>query len=707
MSIRSLIFVFLLILPLGSQAAITIDHDIQVKLQPKQGALEVRDQLTLPSAGEWYFQLHAGLNPQIEGAGASLQRVGRDQYAVPIETYRLTLTQQLQVTILYQGKIQHPLQSLAESPGRERPVSPGDISEEGVFLSASAAWYPQFSETLQRYSLQANLPQGWLAVSQGDGPDLSEQAGRVDIKWQAKQPQDDIYLIAAPFQLYRQQGGETDLQVYLRSKDDALAKRYLDVTQDYIDLYQQLIGPYPYSKFAMVENFWQSGYGMPSFTLLGSRVIRLPFILYTSYPHEILHNWWGNGVYTNYEKGNWSEGLTSYLADHLLKEQRGKGEDYRRDALQRYQDYVRKGNDFPLVEFRGRHSVASQAVGYDKSLMLYHMLRRELGDKTFIEGLRKFYRDNRFSYASYADLQEAFEEVSGHSLQRFFKQWTTRKGAPKLALTPPEVTAVDDGYRLTTELKQLQSAPVFDLLVPIVVYLANGQPALQIKQRMSGRTLELDLKLKSAPVRIDIDPHYDLFRQLDVEESPASLSKLFGAKRVTIVLPSKASAGQSRAYQQLANEWARGYPEAEIVEDSEIASLPGDRPVWLLGWQNSFRSQLAEQLPSNQALITENGIKSDGKEFAKQGHSVVVASKRINGQAVAWIGSDNPKAVAGLIRKLPHYSKYGLLIFAGERPTIQVKQQWRIEQSPLRQILVDGASVESIKTVPLLQALEP
>ena len=36
---------------------------------------------------------------------------------------------------------------------------------------------------------------------------------------------------------------------------------------------------------------------MPSFTLLGSQVIRFPFILTSSYPHEILHNWWGNAVF--------------------------------------------------------------------------------------------------------------------------------------------------------------------------------------------------------------------------------------------------------------------------------------------------------------------------------------------------------------------------------------------------------------------------
>lgn len=99
-------------------------------------------------------------------------------------------------------------------------------------------------------------------------------------------------------------------------------------------MYRKLIGPYPYWKFALIENFWETGYGMPSFTLLGPQVIRFPFILHSSYPHELLHNWWGNSVYVDFKKGNWCEGLTAYLADHLIQEQRGQGDSYRRATLQ-------------------------------------------------------------------------------------------------------------------------------------------------------------------------------------------------------------------------------------------------------------------------------------------------------------------------------------------------------------------------------------
>ena len=152
---------------------------------------------------------------------------------------------------------------------------------------------------------------------------------------------------------------------------------YISTTGQYVEMFNRLIGPYPYEKFALVENFWETGYGMPSFTLIGSKIIRFPFILHSSYPHEIPHNWWGNGVYVAYEEGNWCEGLTAYLADHLIKEQRGQGRNYRRTMLQRYADYVTEAKDFPLTEFRSRHSAATQAIGYGKMLMVCHMPKRQ------------------------------------------------------------------------------------------------------------------------------------------------------------------------------------------------------------------------------------------------------------------------------------------------------------------------------------------
>ena len=49
--------------------------------------------------------------------------------------------------------------------------------------------------------------------------------------------------------------------------------------------------------------------------------------------------------------------------------------------------------------------------------MFFNMLEERLGDKTFREGIRRFYTDNAFKRASWADMQAAFETASGEPLK--------------------------------------------------------------------------------------------------------------------------------------------------------------------------------------------------------------------------------------------------------------------------------------------------
>ncbi|MEW8064970.1 MAG: M1 family peptidase, partial [Candidatus Thiodiazotropha endolucinida] len=380
MTKKSSIRYILLMLTLFCKPAIataTIHHELQVSLDPNSQQLQVTDRISLASPqdggakqptlahqGRLRFLLHRGLSPRSMTAEVALKEIGPISDNAPLTAYQLSMPEdQRHFTLKYGGKIAHRLTTQRESPGRASERLRGTISEQGIYLDASSGWYPYFADTLHTFELQVDLPPSWLAVSQGKGPEIGGEGQRRLIRWHENSPQDDIYLVAAPYQLYRKSSDGIEAQVYLRQRDPEIAERYMQATARYLRLYQSLIGPYPYAKFALVENFWESGYGMPSFTLLGPRVLRLPFILHTSYPHEILHNWWGNSVYIDYQSGNWAEGLTSYLADHLLAEQRGRGANHRRTALKRYGDFVRNENDFPLTAFRARHTTASQAVG--------------------------------------------------------------------------------------------------------------------------------------------------------------------------------------------------------------------------------------------------------------------------------------------------------------------------------------------------------
>jgi hypothetical protein len=662
-----------------------LHQSLQVSLQPQAQSLQVSVQVSLPQGVAAHFLLHRGLNPGSSTPEVKLIETGQVDGPVPMTAYRVQLPEgRRSFSLRYGGRISHPLTRFQASPGLSQERLAGTISEQGVHLDAASGWYPLFADNLQTFSLEVELPDGWLAVSQGAGPELNRSGQSTRVAWRESQPQDEIYLIAAPFRLYRRALGQIEAQVFLRQEDDALAQRYLDASEHYLKLYQRLIGDYPYAKFALVENFWESGYGMPSFTLLGSKVIRLPFILHTSYPHEILHNWWGNSVYIDYAQGNWSEGLTTYLADHLLAEQRQRGSDYRRSALQRYGDFVRHDNDFPLREFRGRHSTASQAVGYDKSMMLFHMLRRELGDERFIAGLRRFYRDNCLRTAGYEQLQSAFEAVADVPLNAFFRQWVERTGAPTLTLDEIRLQETAAGYRLDVRLAQTQAADAYSLQVPLAIALADGSLRVE-RLRMSQRRQSLRIDLPAAPLSLNVDPWFDLFRTLDAAETPPSLSQFFGAERVLILLPAAAEKDLLEGYRSLAASWASDYQSAQIRLDSELQQLPADLPVLLLGWENRFRADFFDALSDYPVRQTDDGLRLWEQSFNSRTHSYALAARpAASQQSRLWIATRSPQSLSGLGRKLPHYGKYSALVFAGDVPENRMKRQWPLTGSPLQ-----------------------
>ena len=701
-------------------------HDIEVRLDLEKAAIDVRDTIKLSEdhASSLTFRLHPALQVKLVSDNAELTDISqrsnvknhgahKSNTIIPRQ-YRIDLANGArQFTLHYQGSIAHALQSHGEEYARSFEQTPGLISPQGVFLSGSSAWYPQIDDDLISFDLKLHVPDGWKSMSQGQSIETGETAVE---QWRAMTPQEEIYLIAAPFTKYTSTENGITAMVLLREPDAPLADKYLDHTHQYIDLYSRLIGPYPFKKFAMVENFWETGYGMPSFTLLGSRVIRLPFILYSSYPHEILHNWWGNSVYIDFSNGNWAEGLTSYLADHLIKEQRGKANTYRRDALQKYADYVSKAEDFPLSHFRGRHSARTEAVGYGKTMMLFHMLRLQLGDDGFKRGLQAFYQQQRFQVADYGDLQSSFATVSDESLDTFFRQWVQRSGAPELRISEARTEFDGQHYRLEAVIEQTQTGPAYHLRVPVAVHRHGDSQAYQTMVELADKRETISLKLNARPLRVDVDPEFDVFRRLHRSEIPPAVSQVMGAEQVLIVLPSEAPTGLLDAYRALAKRWQTTRPgQVAIVMDEQIDALPADQTVWLFGWNNRFREQLHAVLEEYDFTVSGDEVRIADTPLTAKTHSLAVIGRRMDAPdlALGWLAADTAAAVSGLGRKLPHYGRYSYLGFTGVGPDNVLKGQWPVVESPMSVqveqadgVMLSSASASLAPRLPLVAAKE-
>ena len=690
---KNYLFFLLLFCPLPAYASSQIHHAITITLSPQEKRLSAVDTITVPRGfpRDLQFTLQRGLTPRSPEPQVHIVKQRDQNPKTDLETYILILPRDVQtITISYEGSIYHPVDKAESVQGVSD--TPGIISQEGIYLTGSTGWYPGFDTDFVSFDLDVHLPGGWDCVSQGERVRADKETTMSFVRWHSPEPQESIYLIAGAFHVYEKPGNRMQAMVFLRTPDAALAESYLDAAIGDIAMYSRLIGPYPYAKFALVENFWETGFGMPSFTLLGSTVIRLPFIISSSYPHEILHNWWGNSVYPVYDKGNWSEGLTAYLADHLFKEVEGTAADYRMATLQKYADYVSGTKDFPLSQFHSRYSHSTEAIGYGKSLMFFHMLRREMGDDVFRQGLQKLYRDFKFRFASFDDIRTSFEAVSGKRLKQEFEQWTTRIGAPRLVLGEVNMRPAGGEYLLRALLEQTQEGPAYKLLVPVAVTLEGQVHAFMTTVDMETKKAEINLRLPQRPLRLDIDPEFDLFRQLDRGEIPPALSTVLGSRKLLILLPAAAGKGLLEAYQAFGRALAGSGPdEVAIRLDTDVSSIPQDSSVMILGWENRFRDYAAASVSAYDVSIGTEMVRIREEALQRRNRSFVLLSRHPGNPdaAVAWITVDEKAALRGLARKLPHYGKYSYLVFDGAEPINIAKGQWRVAGTALTKYFPD------------------
>jgi len=171
---------------------------------------------------------------------------------------------------------------------------------------------------------------------------------------------------------------------------------------------------------------------------------------------------------------------------------------------------------------------------------------------------------------------------------------------------------------------------------------------------------------------------------------PPTLSEALGAEAMLIVLPSAASPALREGYERLAQTWANSGGNIEIRWDKDLEKLPADRPVWLLGWENRSLSEANADM-GGQLTLSQTEAQLGGQKLRREERSVVLAVRRdASGPVLVWLGCDNPAAIPGLARKLPHYGSYSYLAFQGDEPTNIFKGQWQVLDSPLNIAVQQG-----------------
>jgi hypothetical protein len=579
--------------PLEAGTSPPIHHQLHIELNPDTHAITGSDRIQLPqhhrAGSSISFVLHPQLTiDRVEFNGQSLPVPNPSSSPIPeppstrrvVEISLPPLDhpdQPAVLTLAYHGLIDDS----PKASGGLRFVRPDDtnghIGPNGVYLTYETFWYPTWEKTLSTFDLTISLPSDWEAITQGRQLAQTVTDGRRTTQWAITLASEALTLAANQFVVHKQEWKGIQLATYLFPEDAHLAPQYVEATIRYLQMYTDLLGPYPFTKFAVVENFFPSGLGLPSFTLLGQGVVKRGYTQPYSLGHEIVHSWFGNSVFNDFAKGNWVEGLTTYLANYYYDEATGNQEEAfntRRRMVHEYNLYTVPDKEYPVRAFHHKETRMDNAIGYQKTALAFHMLRREMGDKAFFKGIRRIIHEGTGTYLEWNDLLQIFSKAAGRDLGWFFQQWIDRPGAPDLKIQNilvQEDPTQQDRFTMTGTI--LQAEPPFTVHLPVHVDLEGGQTHETIFT-VDRPAQPFTLHLPAIPTHFALDPKHHLLLRLQRDQLPPMLNKWeTDARRILIrpeTMTKEEEQGLAAFFQRL-----DGQPGIETIQtDDPVISEP-------------------------------------------------------------------------------------------------------------------------------------
>jgi len=570
----SSLLVLLLCLATAAPAALRPPRDLpeyrlQVSVDPVAGTIQGQARITAPAGGQLRLDPGALNIHQISSRGRFLK-------PNPRAAGLLVLPSPVEITYtLDVGKTEDNFVNAAEV----------------VLLGL---WYPVL-EGFCRFQVTVRVPAGYLAVSEAEAfsrRDLGEQQEFIFHFPHPLHETDGVNLaVSNRWRTSEDSYNDVTLVTYLSPELAHLAPLYLARAKSTLAKYEKLLAPFPYRRLALVSNSHEVTQAFPTFILMARLDFQDDDLDRTPLDHEILHQWFGCGVSGDLSQGNWFEGLTIYLADHLLMEEKGQGWQCRRRILAGFQNYMQSQREFPLRDFTERLDKHSRVIGYGKGALVFHMLRRQVGEVAFFRALRLFWQKNIHTCASWADLQRAFAQVSGQNLAWFFRQWVDDTGQPEITLAKVKVKKADGRYHMELELRQRGNTK--QLRLPVTV---SGEESSRIfTVALAARSRKVALSLDFPPTEVVIDEQYDTFRRLSERENPPTLERLITGP-LTVTLPPEPTDAHRRLVETLQKKGVAFTLRPYRSQAEATATLPATS-LLILGQEHPWVSQLFEEVP--------------------------------------------------------------------------------------------------------------
>jgi len=294
-----------------------------------------------------------------------------------------------------------------------------------------------------------------------------------------------------------------------------------------LQFYDSLVAPYPFrkEKYGHAQFGW--GGGMEHQTM--SFMTDFSFDLQA---HELAHQWFGDFITCRSWRDIWlNEGWATYMAALSAKR---FGTSNFTSWLTSSQNSVKSSasGSVWVNDTTDINRVFDSRLTYTKGALVLHMLRWELGDAAFWQGVRNYQADANLAYGFSTTHQfiHHLELASERNLSGFMADWFTGQGYPTYALK-----LTQNGNDMELKMPQTTShvsVPFFEMKVP-VRFRATGFDTTIVFQHDSSQQV-FHFTLPFAPTTVTFDPDKWLIAKSTVQIVTESSKLIQDQNRVSV-----------------------------------------------------------------------------------------------------------------------------------------------------------------------------
>ncbi|SMG47331.1 M1 family metallopeptidase [Arenibacter troitsensis] len=302
-------------------------------------------------------------------------------------------------------------------------------------------WLPSFDDMTEKveYDLDISFDRTYEVIANGTLVTTKELDGLKKWSFNMDSPMSS-YLLAFAIGDYRKKDVESStgvpISLYFYPSDSSLVEPTYRYTTAIFNFLEKEIGvPYPWQNYKQVpvRDFLYAGMENTGTTIFSDSFVMDSVAFkdrnYVNVnAHEMAHQWFGDLVTEVDGSSHWlHEGFATYYA--LLAERALFGNEYYYwklyESAMQLQEMTQEDRGEALMDPK-----ASSLTFYEKGAWALHMLREQLGEEYFRQGIQHYLTTYGYRNATVDDFIKVMELVSDTNLDAFRKRWLEDKDFP-------------------------------------------------------------------------------------------------------------------------------------------------------------------------------------------------------------------------------------------------------------------------------------